>query len=344
VDYRYLADTGIRISSLSLGTMTFAGSGSAFFEGVGGADIDEARRMVDLALDAGINFVDTADVYSRGLSESYLGEVLRGRRDRVLIATKCHGRMSDEVNDLGLSRLHIVKGCEDSLRRLDTDTIDLYQIHGFDAYTSWDESLSALDQLVQQGKVRYVGCSNLAAWQCVRSLSTSEHRSLSRFVAYQGNYSLVAREAEDELLPMCQAERLGFLVWSPLAGGYLTGKYRRSETGRRDSVGDPGNIDPSQGERVLDAVEQIAKLREVPANQVAINWVASRAGVTSMILGARTVEQLSSNLGSKDWSLTTDEIHHLDDASQRTLPYPHWHQRLHNARRFQRGSDEWPQP
>lgn len=337
MDYTFLGRTGLQVSSFALGTMTFGGTGSAFFEGVGGVGQEEATRMIHFALDLGVNLLDCADVYSRGVSETMLGQAIKGRREDVLIATKCHGRMSDRINDLGQSRHHIIRSCEDSLRRLDVDYIDVYQVHGVDAYTSWEESLGALSDLVRQGKVRYIGCSNLSAWQMMKALSVSERHSLARFVWYQGNYSLVAREAENELLPLCADQDAGFVVWSPLAGGYLTGKYAGADAnpaGRRGAVGDPGTIDPGRGRRIVAVVGELALARGATLAQVALNWVRSRPGVSSVLVGARTMEQLEDNLAAAAWSLGADELEALDEVSQVPLPYPYWHQRQHNARRY----------
>jgi aryl-alcohol dehydrogenase-like predicted oxidoreductase len=346
MEYRFLGETGLRLSALSLGAMTFGGSGSAFFESVGGVRPDDARRMVDMAIDAGVNLVETADVYSRGVSEEMLGEALRGKRDKVLVATKCHGWMSNEVNDLGQSRHHIIKSCEGSLRRLKTDYIDLYQIHNYDDYVSSQESLGALTDLVRQGKVCYIGCSNLTAWQLMKALWTSERHHLSRFVCYQGNYSLVAREAENELLPACADQRLGFLVWSPLAGGYLTGKYETDRpeavVGRRHAVGDPGTIEPESAKRTLGVMREVAAAHNATLAQVALNYLLAKPGVTSLLLGAKTLDQLRENLGCLQWTMTAAEVAALDAASARPLPYPYWHQRQYNAARYSRATPPPP--
>lgn len=334
MDYRFLGETGLRVSALSLGAMTFGAS----FGGVAGVGQGDAQRMVDVAVELGINVIDTADVYSRGASEEVLGRALKGKRDKVLVATKVHGPMSDDVNDAGQSRHHIVSSCHASLRRLGVDHIDLYQLHNFDAYTSWEQSLGALTDLVRQGKVRYVGCSNLTAWQTMTALSVAERRNVSRFVAFQGNYSLVAREAEYELIPMCQDQGMGFLVWSPLAGGYLTGKYEGGDgvTGRRFEAGDPGVIDEEQGRKTLAVMQEIASQHGASVAQVALNWLQAKPAVTSVIVGARTMGQLSDNLASADWRLSAEEILQLDDVSARPKPYPYWHQEQYNAERHLR--------
>lgn len=337
MEHRYLGRTGLRVSVLGLGTMTFGGRGSAFFEGIGTVDAGEARRMVGMAIDAGINFFDTADVYSRGLSEEMLGAAIAGNRERVLIATKCHGRMSDEPNDLGQSRHHIIHSCEASLRRLGVDHIDLYQVHGYDAYTAWEESLGALTDLVTQGKIRYIGSSNLSAWHLMKALSVSERRNLRSFASIQANYSLVARDAEHELIPLCEDQGVGFLVWSPLAGGYLSGKYGSnsadSASGRRSAVGDPGTIDESVGQRILAAMNDIAATHNASCAQVALNYLLAKKGVTSVLIGAKTLDQFEDNLACLDWSLSQDEADTLDKVSARPLPYPNWHQRQYNTQR-----------
>ncbi len=337
MEYRFLGRTGLKVSELTLGAMTFGGSGSAFFEGVGGVGLDDARRMVDMAIDRGVNMIDTADVYSRGVSEEMVGDCLIGKRGRVLVSTKCHGRMSNEVNDLGQSRHHIIASCEASLRRLKTDYIDVFHIHGYDAYVAWEESLGALTDLVRQGKVRYIACSNLSGWQLMKALSVSDARGYSRFAALQAYYSLVARDLEDELLPLCTEEQLGVLIWSPLAGGYLSGKYLSDNPrGRRAAVGDPGTIDEVLGKRALDALQVTSRTHNASLAQAALNYLRAKPGITSLIIGARTAAQLAENLACLDWSMTADEVAGLDRASERALAYPYWHQQRHNASRYRR--------
>ncbi len=337
MQYRFLGRTGLKVSELTLGAMTFGGSGSAFFEGVGGVALEEAHRMVDMALDRGVNMIDTADVYSRGVSEEMLGACLAGRRNRVLISTKCHGRMSDGVNDLGQSRHHIIASCENSLRRLKTDHIDVLHIHGYDAYVAWEESLGTLTDLVRQGKVRYIACSNLSGWQLMKALSISDMRGFARFAALQANYSLVARDLEDELLPLCAEEHVGVLVWSPLAGGYLSGKYlREGQAGRRAAVGDPGTIDEARGHRVLEALQATSQAHNATLAQSALNYLRAKPGITSLIVGARTATQLEENLACLDWSMSGDEVDTLDLASERPLAYPYWHQQRYNGSRYRK--------
>ncbi|MDD3182293.1 MAG: aldo/keto reductase [Alphaproteobacteria bacterium] len=339
MEYRFLGRTGLRVSVLGMGTMTFGGSGSPFFEGVGGTNLADAQRMFDMAVDIGINLFDSADVYSRGISEEMLGTISTSKRDSILLATKCHGRMNDEPNNLGLSRHHIMSGCEASLRRLKTDHIDLYQTHGFDAYTAWEETLRAFDDLIKQGKVRYIGCSNLSAWQLMKALGVSERNNMNRFVALQANYNLVAREAEHELLPLCLDQSLGFLVWSPLAGGYLTGKYNASSNdaqaqGRRNAIGDQGTIDETQGKRILDVMSEIASAHNASLAQVALNYLVSKKQISSVLIGAKTINQFQDNISCINWSLSEEEFKCLNDVSERPLPYPYWHQKQHNARRY----------
>lgn len=333
--YRPLGRTGLKVSELALGTMTFAGTGNRFFEGVGGVDLADATRMLGLAMDAGINLIDTADVYSHGSAEEMLGEALTGRRDRFLIATKCHGRMAPGENDVGQSRHHMIASCDASLRRLRTDYIDLYQIHGYDALARWDECLGALTDLQRSGKVRLIGASNLTGSQLMKSLWVADRRHLSYFSSLQANYSLVAREAEYELLRVCAEEGLGFLAWSPLAGGFLSGKYRAGvdAVGRRGVVGDPGSIDPNHGSSVLAALEKVARACSVPTTAVAIRYLLGQPAVSSVILGARSVGQLEENLLAADLVLADEAMEALSAASDRPAPYPYWHQRTYNTDR-----------
>lgn len=335
-DARFLGGSGLRVPVLTLGTMTFGGAGR--HASMGAVQAGQARRMVDICLDRGVNFFDTADVYSAGLSEEVLGEAIRSRRPDVLVATKLNGAMGSGRNDLGQSRHHIISACEASLRRLGTDYIDLYQVHSVDERTPLEESLGALDDLVRQGKVRYIGCSNYSAWHLMKAMSVSERRRLERYVSLQAYYSLVARELEHELLPACLDQGVGVLVWSPLAAGFLTGKQRRGEAApagsRRAALGDTGTLDTEHGFRIVDVLGEIAGDRGVSIAQVAINWLIQRPGVSSVIIGARTEEQLKDNLGAADWRLTQDEAARLDRVSARPLPYPYWHQQKFNASRM----------
>jgi len=329
MQYRQLGASGLRVSVLTMGTMTFGGAGG--FASVGSTDLDGARRQIDRCLDAGVNLVDTADVYSDGLSEEIVGQVLEGRRDDVLLATKARMPMGDGPNDAGLSRHHLVGSCEASLRRLRTDRIDLYQVHEWDGQTLLEETLQALDDLVRAGKVRYVGCSNYAAWQLMKALGVAERRGLTRFVSQQIHYTLQAREAEYELLPISVDQGLGVLVWSPLAGGLLSGKYRRGQpapAGSRLLSGwdEPPVRDQEKLYDVVEVVVEVAKDRGVSPAQVALAWLLDRPAVTSVIVGARTEEQLADNLGAADLSLSQEERTRLEEVSRPPLLYPYWHQ------------------
>jgi aryl-alcohol dehydrogenase-like predicted oxidoreductase len=327
--YRQLGASGLRLSVLTMGTMTFGGRGG--FASVGSTDLEEARRQVDRCLEAGVNLIDTANVYSDGLSEEICGQVLEGRRDEVLVATKARMPMGDGPNDAGLSRHHLIAQCEASLRRLRTDRIDLYQVHEWDGQTPLSETLEALDDLVRTGKVRYVGCSNYAGWQLMKALGISERRGLARFVSQQIHYTLQAREAEYELVPVSIDQGLGLLVWSPLAGGLLSGKYRRDEPGPRASRLLSGWDEPPvrDQEKLYDIVEvlvEVAKDRGASPAQVALAWLLDRPAVTSVIVGARTSDQLADNLGAADLSLSAEELARLEEVSRPPLLYPYWHQ------------------
>ncbi|GIH18134.1 aldo/keto reductase [Rugosimonospora africana] len=329
MEYRTLGRSGLRVSVLTMGTMTFGGTGN--FANVGSTDVDEARRQVDMCLAAGINLIDTADVYSAGLSEQIVGEVLRGRRDSVLLATKVRMSMGSGPNDAGLSRHHIISGCEASLRRLGTDHIDLYQVHEWDGVTPLEETLEALDTLVRSGKVRYVGASNYTGWQLMKALGTAERNGLPRFVSQQIYYSLQAREAEYELIPAAIDQGLGVLVWSPLAGGLLGGRYRRDHqpsAGSRQLTewGEPPVYDRDKLYDTVDVLIDVARAHGVSAAQVALAYLLGRPAVTSLVIGARTSEQLADNLAAADLILDDEERKRLDEASAMPLLYPYWHQ------------------
>jgi aryl-alcohol dehydrogenase-like predicted oxidoreductase len=329
MEYRTLGKSGLRVSVLTMGTMTFGGKGG--FADVGSTDVDEARRQVDMCLDAGINLIDTADVYSAGLAEEILGEVLRGRRDDVLVASKVRMTMGPGPNDAGLSRQHIITGCEASLRRLGTDHIDLYQVHEWDGQTPLEETLQALDLLVQSGKVRYVGASNYAAWQLMKALGTADRTGLPRFVSQQIYYSLQGREAEYELIPLAVDQGLGVLIWSPLAGGLLSGKYRRNTeppAGSRQLTewGEPPVYDREGLHDIVEVLVGIGEQRGVSAAQVALAYMLGKPAVTTLVIGARTSEQLADNLAAADLRLTDAEREQLDKISAPPLIYPYWHQ------------------
>lgn len=327
MDYRLLGSTGAYVSRLCLGTMTFGGSGDARYGAIGGLDLPRAQVLVDLALDAGINFFDTADVYAAGESERLLGEALAGRRQDVVLATKGHARMGRGPNDVGQSRLHLVRAIDDSLRRLGTDWIDLYQIHNFDPLTPIEETLRALEDAVRQGKLRYIGCSNLAAWQVVKALGVSALRGWSGFTSVQAYYSLAGRDLERDLLPMVRDQRLGLMVWSPLAGGLLSGKFDR--TGSSDPQARRNQLDfpPVDREHAYDIVEvlrSVARRHQASVPQIAIAWLLARPEVTSVILGAKRPEQLQDNLGALRLQLDADDLQALDAASALAPSYPGW--------------------
>src|SRR5262245_22979292 len=310
MEYRALGGSGLRVSVLTMGTMTFGGRGA--FANVGSAGVDEARRQVDMCLDAGVNLIDTADVYSGGLAEEILGEVMRGRWDRALLATKVRMGMGPGPNDAGLSRHHVISGCEASLRRLGADHIDLYQVHEWDGQTPLEETLGALDLLVSSGKVRYVGASNYTAWQLMKALWAADRAGLPRFVSQQIYYSLQAREAEYELIPLTIDQGLGVLVWSPLAGGLLSGKYRRGQqppAGSRQLT-DWGEPPVYDGDALYDTIEVlvgIAQERGVSAAQGALAYTLGRPAITSVVIGARTADQLADNLAAAGLTLTAQE-------------------------------------
>jgi len=330
MEYRQLGRSGLRLSTLTLGTMTFGGTGD--FSAVGATDVDGARRQVDLCLDAGVNLIDTADVYSGGLAEEITGEVIKGRRDSLLLSTKVRMSMGQGPNDAGLSRQHIIAGCEASLRRLGTDHIDIYHVHEWDGQTRLEETLSALNSLVDAGKVRYLAASNYAGWQLMKALAVADARGYERFAAQQIYYSLEARDAELELVPLAVDQGLGILVWSPLAGGLVSGKYRRTASpaeGTRQLSGTWQEPPVRDQEKLYDTVEvlvDIAAARDASPAQVALAWLLGRPAVTSLIIGARTDEQLRDNLGAADLTLAADERAALDKVSAPDLLYPHWHQ------------------
>ena len=329
MEYRQLGHSGLRVSALTLGTMTFGGRGH--WTRVGATEVDTATRQVDMCLDAGVNLIDTADVYSDGLSEEVVGKTLKGRRDRVLVATKARFAMGDGPNDAGLSRHHLIRACEASLRRLGTDYIDLFQVHEWDGHTPLEETLSALDHLVNSGKVRYIGCSNYAAWHIMKALGISERKNLQRFISQQIYYSLQARDAEYELVPVALDQGVGILVWSPLAGGLLSGKYRRGQDmpeGSRHLTdwNEPPVHDEDQLYDIVEVLVEIAEARGVSAAQVALAWTLGRPGIATVVVGARTEEQLADNLGAADLTLEDDERARLDEVSAPRLMYPYWHQ------------------
>ncbi|MEA2312306.1 MAG: hypothetical protein QOE28_2274 [Solirubrobacteraceae bacterium] len=349
MDYRQLGRSGLRVSALTLGTMTFGGRDN--FANVGSTDAATAARQIDMCLDAGVNLIDTADVYSDGLSEEILGQVLsdRGRRERALVATKARMPMGDRPNDAGLSRHHLVEACDASLKRLGLDHIDLYQVHEWDGQTPVEETLGALDDLVRAGKIRYAGCSNFCGWQLAKSLGVSDRLNLTRYASQQIYYSLQSRDAEYELVPAGLDQGVGILVWSPLAGGLLSGKYRRGQQGPEGSRhltdwNEPPVRDPEQTYDVIEALVEIAQAHDVSAAQIALAWLLGRPGVTSIVVGARTEEQLADNLGAIDVVLSDEERARLDELSAPPLIYPHWHQVKTSADRLGPADRAWLEP
>jgi aryl-alcohol dehydrogenase-like predicted oxidoreductase len=335
MDYRLLGNSGLKVPSLCFGTATFGG-GNEFFKAWGSTSGDEARRIVDVCLDAGLNFFDTADIYSDGLSETILGEAIKGRRGDVLISTKATFRLGKGPNDVGSSRHHLLVACEASLKRLGTDYIDVYHLHGFDALTPLEEVLSTLDGLVRSGKVRYIACSNFSGWHLMKSLSISDRYGWTKYAAHQVYYSLIGRDYETELMPLGIDQRIGALVWSPLGWGRLTGKVRRNQPlpeGRLPKTGEMGPpVDTERLYRVVEAADGIAEETGKSVPQIALNWLLRKPTVSSVIIGARNEEQLKQNLGAVGWSLTPDQVARLDAASEQVLPYPYWHQRQFQER------------
>ncbi|WFU46281.1 aldo/keto reductase [Sinorhizobium terangae] len=329
MEYRLLGRSGLKVSTITMGTMTIGGEGK--FAQVGNVGLDEARRYVDLCLDAGVNLIDTANIYSAGASEEIIGEVLGGKRKNgVLIATKARFSMGPGPNDGGLSRHHLISECEASLKRLKTDVIDLYQVHQWDGQTPLEETIAALDTLVNQGKVRYIGCSNYSGWHIMKALGVSAHEHRQRFVSQQIHYTLEAREAEYELIPIAIDQSLGVLVWSPLAGGLLSGKHRRGQTpeGTRQLAGwnEPPIRDEERLWKIVDMLVAIAAERGVSPAQVALAWLIGRKGVTSVIIGGRKEEQFRDNLAAASLKLTEEERELLDAVSLPPVIYPYWHQ------------------
>jgi aryl-alcohol dehydrogenase-like predicted oxidoreductase len=329
MEYRPLGNSGLRVSALTLGTMTFGGRDN--FAAVGSTDVAAATRQVDLCLDRGVNFIDTANVYSAGVSEEIVGETIKGRRDRVVLATKARMPMGDGPNDAGLSRHHLIAECENSLRRMQVDHIDLYQVHEWDGETPLEETLAALDALVQSGKVRYVGISNYAGWQLMKALAIADSYGFVRPVTQQIYYSLQARDAEYELVPIAVDQGIGILVWSPLAGGLMSGKYRRDQewpAGSRHLTdwNEPPVRNQEQVYDVVDALVEIGEGHGVSAAQVALAWLLDRPGIVSLIVGARTEEQLADNLGAAELVLSDGERDRLEELSRPPLLYPYWHQ------------------
>jgi aryl-alcohol dehydrogenase-like predicted oxidoreductase len=331
MEYRRLGASGLNVPALTFGTGTFGGKGE-FFAAWGKTDVAEARKLLDICLDAGLNMFDSADVYSGGAAESVLGGAIKGRRDKVLISTKATFRAGDGPNDVGSSRFHLIKSVEGCLKRLGTDYIDLFQLHGFDAKTPVEEVLSTFDDLVRAGKIRYTGVSNFSGWHLMKSLAASDRYGYPRYVANQAYYSLIGRDYEWELMPLGLAEGVGAVVWSPLGWGRLTGKIRRGQplpkVSRLHKTGDMGPQMPDEYlYRVVDALEAVGKETGKTVPQVALNWLLQRPTIATVIIGARDAKQLRDNLGAVGWNLTPDQVAKLDAASDVPLAYPYWHQR-----------------
>jgi aryl-alcohol dehydrogenase-like predicted oxidoreductase len=332
MDYRLLGGSGFKVPVLTLGTGTFGGKGP-LFESWGATQVAEAKRLVDISLEAGLTLFDSADVYSDGLAEEILGEAIKGRRDQVLISTKATFRLGSGPNDVGSSRFHLIRAIEGSLKRLKTDYIDLFQLHGFDAQTPIEETLSTLDDFVRAGKIRYIGCSNFSGWQLMKSLAIADRYGWSRYVAHQAYYSLIGRSYEWELMPLALDQKVGAVVWSPLGWGRLTGKIRRGQPLPKHSrlqsqtsidLGPP--VDDEYLFTVIDALEAVAQETGKTVPQIAINWLLQRPSVSTIVIGARNEAQLRDNLGAIGWNLTPAHVAKLDAASATTLTYPYFHQ------------------
>lgn len=338
MEYRLLGKSGFKVPVLSFGTGTFGGGGE-FFKAWGQTDVDEATRLVDICLEAGLNMFDSANTYSGGMAEEILGQAIKGRRDQVLISTKGTFRDGDGPNNVGSSRQFLIRAVEGSLKRLGTDYIDLYQLHGFDAQTPVEEALSTLDDLVKAGKIRYIGCSNFSGWHLMKSLSVSERYGWSRYVANQAYYSLIGRDYEWELMPLGLDQGVGAVVWSPLGWGRLTGKIRRDSPPPANSrlqsqrVVDAGPlVDNEYLYKVVDALDDVAAETGKTVPQIALNWLLQRPTVSTVVIGARNEEQLRQNLGAVGWNLTTEQVAKLDAASKLPAAYPYWHQAFFQER------------
>lgn len=330
MEYRQLGRSGFRVPALSFGTGTFGGKGQ-LFEAWGSTQADEARRLVDICLDAGVTLFDSADVYSAGQSEQVLGEAIKGRRNQLLISTKATFRSGDGANDVGSSRFHLIEAVEAALKRLQTDHIDLFQLHGFDAMTPVEETLSALDDLIRAGKIRYIGCSNFSGWHLMKSLAAADRYNLPRYIAHQAYYSLIGRDYESELMPLGLDQGVGAVVWSPLGWGRLTGKLRRGAplpaNSRLHKSSEFGpQVDNEYLYSVVDALDAVAEEAGKTVPQVALNWLLQRPTVATVVVGARDEAQLRQNLGAVGWNLSADQVARLDAASKPVQAYPYWHQ------------------
>jgi aryl-alcohol dehydrogenase-like predicted oxidoreductase len=336
MDYRGLGSAGLKVSSLCFGLGTFGG-GTEFFKAWGSTGVEEAKRLVGLCLDGGINLFDTADVYSNGLSEEIFGAAIQGKRHELLISTKATFRFGKGPNDVGSSRHHVIQACEGSLKRLGTDYIDIYHMHAFDALTPVDEVLYALDTLVRSGKVRYIACSNFSGWHLMKSLSISERYGWAKYVSHQVYYSLVGRDYENELMPLALDRKVGAMIWSPLGWGRLTGKIRRGKPWPKESrlhvTAEAGPPVPEEYlYKVVDAIDAVSRETGKTVAQIALNWLLRKPTVSTIVIGARNEEQLMQNMGAEGWRLTPDQVSKLDEASAPSIPYPYWHQRQFTER------------
>jgi aryl-alcohol dehydrogenase-like predicted oxidoreductase len=333
MEYRQLGGSGLKVPVLTLGTGTFGGKGE-LFSAWGNSGVPEATRLVHISLEAGLTMFDSADVYSGGMAEEILGKAIAGRRDKVLISTKATFRLGDGPNDVGSSRFHLIRAVEAALKRLGTDYIDLFQLHGFDAFTPIEETVSALDDLVRAGKIRYLGCSNFSGWHLMKSLAIADRYGYSRYVAHEAYYSLVGRAYEWELMPLALDQKVGAVVWSPLGWAKLTGKIRRGQplppVSRLQSKLN-ADIGPQIADEylytVVEALDKIAEETGKTVPQIALNWLLQRPTVSTLVIGARNEEQLGANLGALGWKLTPEQVARLDAASDTPLVYPYWHQR-----------------
>jgi aryl-alcohol dehydrogenase-like predicted oxidoreductase len=326
--YNLLGNTGLKVSELCLGTMTFGGKG--YWTAIGQLEQDDVDNLVSKSVYSGINFIDTANVYSEGLSEEMTGKAIRNlglKREELVVATKVRGKMSSDPNGIGLSRKHIMHQVDESLRRLNMDYIDLYQVHGFDALTPLEETIDALDVLVKNGKVRYIGCSNMAAWQIMKAVDYSSYNRLSRFISLQAYYTIAGRDIEREIIPLLKDQQIGLMVWSPLAGGFLSGKFKRNGEGNQDARRTNFDFPPVDKEKVfdvLDALHVIAETKQVSVAQLSLAWLLHQPAVTSVIIGAKKPEQLEDNLKSVNVTFTPEELSKLDEVSKLATEYPGW--------------------
>lgn len=336
--YRFLGNSGLQVSEICFGVMTF--NSKKGWTHLGIQEQKDADRLTSVALNNGVNFFDTADVYSSGISETMLGKALGKRRKDVVIATKGEGRMGSGPNDEGHSRQHLIKACDDSLKRLNTDYIDLYQVHSFDFMTPLEEMMTALDQLVHDGKVRHIGVSNFFAWQIMKLMSISEKQNLHKVISLQAYYSLVGRDLEYETIPACLDQKIGIIVWSPLHGGILSGKYRKGKKWpkgtRLKGEGQHFPYDIKKGEQILSVMESISEEHNVAMSQIALNYALQKPGITSVIIGARNEKQLLENIKTTEWKLTDEEMKSLDKVSEPPRIYPHWYFDVFKKERMER--------